>query len=94
MIDAQRLQRNLSVRDDGVIGRDTPRALFARFGAAPSLEPELGLYLENNPQIVSIASIGLLCATAYWDSRGLENGDTHTFLCREPWTGSALNARA
>lgn len=43
MIDAKKLQRALGLVDDGVIGRDTMRALFARFGAAPERASELGM---------------------------------------------------
>lgn len=43
MIDAKKLQRALGLVDDGVIGRDTLRAMFARFGASPSIAPELGM---------------------------------------------------
>ena len=43
MIDEKKLQRALGLVEDGVIGRDTMRALFARFGASPSIAPELGM---------------------------------------------------
>jgi putative chitinase len=43
MIDAKKLQRALGLVDDGVIGKDTCRALFARFGAAPERASELGM---------------------------------------------------
>jgi putative chitinase len=43
MIDAKKLQRALGLVDDGAIGRDTCRALFARFGAAPTIASELGM---------------------------------------------------
>jgi len=43
MIDAKQLQQRLGIVDDGVIGRDTFRALFARFGAAPERASELGM---------------------------------------------------
>jgi putative chitinase len=43
MIDAKKLQRALGLVDDGAIGRDTCRALFARFGAAQSIASELGM---------------------------------------------------
>lgn len=43
MIDAKKLQQRLGLTADGIIGRDTMRALFARFGAAPERASELGL---------------------------------------------------
>lgn len=43
MIDAKKLQRALAIRDDGIIGRDSYRALFARFGAGPVRAAELAL---------------------------------------------------
>jgi putative chitinase len=43
VIDAKKLQRALGLVADGVIGRDTMRALFARFGAAPERATELGM---------------------------------------------------
>lgn len=42
-IDAKKLQTALGLTADGIIGRDTMRALFARFGASPSIAPELGM---------------------------------------------------
>lgn len=41
--DAKRLQGRLGLKQDGIAGRDTWRATFARFGASPSIAPELGL---------------------------------------------------
>ena len=41
--DTTRLQRALGVAPDGILGRNTLRALFARFGAAPGLAGELAL---------------------------------------------------
>lgn len=43
MIDAKKLQRALKVGDDGIIGRGTYTALFARFGAGPERAAELAL---------------------------------------------------
>lgn len=43
MIDAKKLQRALAIADDGIIGRNTYRALFARFGAGPERAGELAL---------------------------------------------------
>lgn len=42
-VNVKLLQQRLGLRDDGIIGRDTLRALFARFGAAPEKASELGL---------------------------------------------------
>ena len=47
-INATRLQANLGIVADGVIGRDTFRALFARFGAAPERASELALSANIN----------------------------------------------
>ena len=41
--DAKRLQANLGLTQDGIIGRATLRALFARSGASPTLAGELAL---------------------------------------------------
>jgi putative chitinase len=41
--DARRLQARLGVRPDGLVGRNTYRALFGRLGAAPSRAGELAL---------------------------------------------------
>jgi len=43
MIDVKKLQRALGLVDDGFIGPDTCRALFARFGANVDRSLELGL---------------------------------------------------
>ena len=43
MLDARRLQTNLGVPVDGIIGAGTLTALFARMGAAPAIAAELGL---------------------------------------------------
>lgn len=42
-VDARALQRALGLSADGVIGRDTLRALFTRFGAPVAIAGELGL---------------------------------------------------
>lgn len=42
-IDAKKLQRALGLVDDGMLGRDSFRGLFARFGAAPTIASELGM---------------------------------------------------
>lgn len=43
MIDAKVLQGRLGVTQDGIIGRDTWRAVFARFGASPSRASPLAI---------------------------------------------------
>lgn len=43
MIDAKQLQQRLGLVDDGLIGRDTFRGLFARFGAPPERASELAM---------------------------------------------------
>lgn len=43
MIDAKQLQQRLGLVDDGILGRDSFRGLFARFGAAPERASELGM---------------------------------------------------
>jgi putative chitinase len=42
-INIKALQRRLGVADDGIMGRNTLRALFARCGASPSIAGELAL---------------------------------------------------
>lgn len=43
MLDAKRLQTNLRVPADGIIGAGTLTTLFAKMGAGPALAAELGL---------------------------------------------------
>lgn len=43
----------------------TGRANYRTFGR------RLGFDFEQHPEMVSFPSVGLLCAVAYWDSRGL-----------------------
>lgn len=62
MIDAKKMQRNLGIRDDGIIGRDTLRALFARFGANPSIAGELGLAANVHFRTYGILDSGLRLA--------------------------------
>lgn len=61
-LDAQRLQANLGLRQDGIIGRDTLRALFARFGAAPTLAGELGLAANVHFRAYGLLDNGLRLA--------------------------------
>lgn len=49
------LQQALGVSADGILGRDTLRALFARFGCPPARAGELGL-----SGVVHMASYGIL----------------------------------
>ncbi|SCW57161.1 putative chitinase [Sphingobium faniae] len=45
-IDAKLLQRRLGVAQDGIIGRDTWRAVFARFGADPTKARALAIAMN------------------------------------------------
>lgn len=62
MLDARRLQTNLAVRVDGVIGPGTLRALFARFGASPSISGELALSANVHFRTYGILETGLRLA--------------------------------
>lgn len=62
MIDARNLQRNLGVRDDGIIGPGTLRALFARFGASPTISGELALSANVHFRTYGIIETGLRLA--------------------------------
>lgn len=59
MLDAKRLQANLGVAADGVIGPGTLRALFAQFGATPSLAGELALAANVHFRTYGIIDSGL-----------------------------------
>jgi putative chitinase len=61
-INAKQLQQRLGIAADGVIGRDTFRALFARFGAAPSRAVELALSANVHFRTYGIADTGLRLA--------------------------------
>ncbi len=54
-IDWKKVQQRLGIVADGVAGRDTFRALFARFGASPSIAPELGLSANVHVKASGIA---------------------------------------
>ncbi|HYC66629.1 glycoside hydrolase family 19 protein [Brevundimonas sp.] len=62
MLDARKLQRNLGVADDGIIGAGTLRALFARFGASPSIAGELGMAANVRFRTYGILDTGLRLA--------------------------------
>lgn len=62
MLDAKRLQANLGVAADGVIGPGTLRALFARFGATPTLAGELALAANVHFRTYGILDTGLRLA--------------------------------
>lgn len=62
MLDAKRLQANLGVAADGVIGAGTLRALFARFGATPALAGELALAANIHFRTYGILENGLRLA--------------------------------
>ena len=61
-IDAKKLQANLGLVADGVIGPDTLRALFARFGASPSIAGELGMSANVHFRTYGILNSGLRLA--------------------------------
>ncbi|CAN7167398.1 glycoside hydrolase family 19 protein [Brevundimonas sp. LjRoot202] len=62
MLDARRLQTNLAVAVDGDIGPNTLRALFARFGASPSIAGELGMAANVHFRTYGILDSGLRLA--------------------------------
>lgn len=62
MLDARRLQTNLAVSVDGIIGPGTLRALFARFGATPTLAGELALSANVHFRTYGILDTGLRLA--------------------------------
>ena len=61
-INVKQLQHRLGVVADGDMGRDTLRALFARFGAAPTRAGELGLSANVHLRTYGIADTGLRLA--------------------------------
>lgn len=61
-INVKQLQQRLGVVADGDMGRDTLRALFARFGAAPTRASELGLSANVHLRTYGIADTGLRLA--------------------------------
>lgn len=61
-INVKQLQHRLGVVADGDMGRDTLRALFARFGAAPTRASELGLSANVHLRTYGIADTGLRLA--------------------------------
>lgn len=62
MLDARRLQTNLRVPVDGIIGAGTLTALFARMGAAPAIAAELGLAANVHFRTYGILDTGLRLA--------------------------------
>lgn len=62
MIDAKILQARLGVTIDGDIGRGTLAALFAKFGAKPSLAAELGMSANVHFRTYGILETGLRLA--------------------------------
>jgi len=61
-INWKQVQQRLGVTADGIAGRDTFRALFARFGASPSIAGELGLSGNVHIRTASIADSPLRLA--------------------------------
>lgn len=62
MLDARRLQTNLRVPVDGIIGAGTLTALFTRMGAAPAIAAELGLAANVHFRTYGILDNGLRLA--------------------------------
>lgn len=62
MLDAKRLQANLGVTADGIIGLGTLTALFVRFGATPPLARELALSANVHFRTYGILDTGLRLA--------------------------------
>lgn len=62
MLDARRLQTNLRVPVDGIIGAGTLTALFTRMGAAPAIAAELGLAANVHFRTYGILDTGLRLA--------------------------------
>jgi putative chitinase len=62
MLDARRLQTNLRVPVDGIIGAGTLTALFIRMGAAPAIAAELGLAANVHFRTYGILDNGLRLA--------------------------------
>lgn len=62
MLDARRMQTNLRVPVDGIIGAGTLTALFARMGAAPAIAAELGLAANVHFRTYGILDTGLRLA--------------------------------
>lgn len=61
-IDIKKLQTNLAITADGLLGPDTFRALFARFGASPSIAGELGMAANVHFRVYGILNSGLRLA--------------------------------
>ena len=62
MLDAKRLQTNLRVPADGIIGAGTLTALFAKMGAGPERAAELGLAANVHFRTYGILDTGLRLA--------------------------------
>jgi len=62
MIDARRLQSRLDVIQDGMIGPNTLRALFARMGASPSFAGPFGRAASEHFRTYGILDSGLRLA--------------------------------
>lgn len=61
-MNAKPLQKSLGVSQDGIIGRGTLTALFARVGAAPAIASELGLAANVHFRTYGILDTGLRLA--------------------------------
>lgn len=62
MLDARRMQQRLGVPVDGIIGRGSLTALFAKMGAAPAIAAELSLAANVHFRTYGILNSGLRLA--------------------------------
>ena len=62
MLDVRRLQQRLGVPADGIIGRGTLTALFAKMGAGPAIAAELALAANVHFRTYGILNSGLRLA--------------------------------
>lgn len=91
MLDARRLQTNLRVPVDGIIGAGTLAALFARMGAAPPIAAELGLAANVHFRSYGILDTGLRLAH-FMGQCGHESGGFR--YMEEIASGAAYEGRA
>ena len=91
MLDARRMQTNLRVPVDGIIGAGTLTALFARMGAAPAIAAELGLAANVHFRTYGIVDTGLRLAH-FMGQSALESGSFR--YMEEIASGAAYEGRA
>lgn len=73
MIDAKKLQRNLGVADDGIVGRGTLAALFRKMGAGPQRAIDLALGANVHFRTYGVLDNGLRLAH-FMGQTGHESG--------------------